>query len=164
MPPFRIGVISDTHGRLHPRVFDLFRGVDLILHAGDIGGDELLDRLESLAPLHAVSGNVDGPPTPRRPERIEIQTPLGRIAMTHGHRPGAPSTDLALMARSFAAFAPAIIVYGHSHIPALELVEGVRLFNPGSAGPPRFRLKPCVGMIYAGPGEDPRFDHLPLTI
>lgn len=161
MPPFRIGVISDTHGRLDPMAVELLKDVDLILHAGDVGGDAILDELERLAPVLAVSGNVDGSPTPRRPDRREIETPLGRVAMTHGHLPDAPSTDRARLLHSFAAFQPRIVIYGHSHSPKLETIEGVSVFNPGAAGPARFRQKPTIGIISGGKGG-PVFEHKPL--
>lgn len=148
--PYRIGVISDTHGRLDPMVFDLFSGVNLILHAGDVGDDNLLVELEAIAPVQAVSGNVDGPPHPRRrPLERRLETPAGRIAMTHGHLTAAPSTDLARMANYFAEFKPDIIVYGHSHIARLDFSGHTRIFNPGSAGAPRFGRPPSVGMITA---------------
>lgn len=152
MPLFRIGVVSDTHGRFHPRLTEIFEGVNLIVHAGDVEGDEILDRLAAIAPVHAVSGNVDGRPTSRRPERREIETPIARIAVTHGHLPEAPSTDRPRLVASFAAFSPRVVIYGHSHIPKLEWIDGVHVFNPGAAGPARFRQKPCVGLISGDPG------------
>ncbi|MBI3736903.1 metallophosphoesterase family protein, partial [Candidatus Sumerlaeota bacterium] len=104
--PYRIGVISDTHGLLRPDVFEIFRGVDLILHAGDIEGDDLLAELETIAPVQAVSGNVDFPTREGlRPMTRRIETPAGRIAMTHGHLDRAPSTRPDLMAEFFADFA-----------------------------------------------------------
>jgi len=151
VPPFRIGVISDTHGWLHPRVPEVFAGVDLIVHGGDVGGDEILDRLEAIAPVHAVSGNVDGRPTERRPERRQIETPIGRIAVTHGHLTAAPSTDRPRLVAAFASFSPRVVIYGHSHIPKREWIDGVHVFNPGAAGRARFRQKPCLGLISGDP-------------
>src|SRR5262245_36702942 len=116
---YRIGVIADTHGLLRPEIFEIFEGVTLILHAGDFGNERILAELEAIAPVAAVAGNVDGVPQARWPSRRELETPAGRIAMTHGHLPSAPSTDLELMARSFSKFRPDIIVFGHSHIPYL---------------------------------------------
>lgn len=166
MSPYRIGVISDTHGWFHPSLPDVFEGVDLIIHGGDVGGDEILDRLEAIAPVHAVSGNVDGPPTERRPERRELETPVGRIAVTHGHLPGAPSTDRARLVAAFTDFKPRVVIYGHSHIPKLEWIDDIHVFNPGAAGRARFRQKPCVGLITgdAGEGENARLtlEHRPL--
>ncbi len=152
---YRIGVLSDTHGYFHPALAREFEGVDLILHGGDVGGDEILDRLEAIAPVMAVSGNVDGSPTDRRPLRRTIETPLGRIGLTHGHLREAPSTDRSALVRSFAEFAPAVIIYGHSHIPKLEWIGEVRVFNPGAAGRARFSQKPTVGIVRRDGHEGP---------
>lgn len=161
---FRIGVISDTHGFLHPQVFQLFEGVKLILHAGDVGGDDLLIELGSIAPVLAISGNVDGPPDPRlRPLTRTLETPAGRIAMTHGHLPGALSTDLPVMARFFREFAPEIVIYGHSHIPKLDEIGGVQIFNPGSAGHPRFGRPATVGLITESADGQAAIEHKTLT-
>jgi putative phosphoesterase len=161
-PVYRIGVISDTHGKLSNQVFDLFSGVNLILHAGDIGREDVLIALETIAPVTAVSGNVDGfsgfggPPMTR-----ELTTPLGRIAMTHGHLHGAPSADKPKLVRYFSQFKPEIVVFGHSHIPFLEEQDGVTLFNPGSASLNRWGSGNSVGMItLPAAGACPVFEHL----
>ena len=161
--PYRVGVISDTHGRIPPRVFEIFEGVDLILHAGDVGGDDLLIELKALAHVLAISGNVDDTPTLLRPASRRLETPAGKIGMTHGHLNAAPTHNLERMRLSFGDFAPSIVIFGHSHIPHLETVAGVTLFNPGSAGAPRFGRGPSVGLIsVAAPGASPLFEHLPL--
>jgi putative phosphoesterase len=161
---YRIGVISDTHGYLHPQVFDLFEGVDLILHGGDVGDDSLLIELETIAPVRAVSGNVDGrPDARRRPLTQEIETPAGRIAMTHGHLSGAPSTELDRMVASFSEFHPDIVIYGHSHVPKLDRIGEVWVFNPGSAGHPRFGKPATVGLITLLETDQLDFQHKPLT-
>ena len=161
--PYSIGVISDTHGRLDPQVFTLFEGVDLIVHAGDIGGDDLLIELGAIAPVQAVSGNVDFPPDrATRPLWRTLKTPAGRIAVTHGHRAESPSTGLDMMHAYFRDFLPDIIIYGHSHVPKLEEIGGVRIFNPGAAGQPRFG-RPCsVGLITQVPDGPALIEHLPL--
>lgn len=160
----RIGVISDTHGLLSPEVFDLFEGVELILHGGDVGGDHLLTELEAVAPVQAVTGNMDGAPHPaRRPLTRTLETGAGRIAMTHGHLPEAPSTNLKRMKSYFEAFAPQIIVFGHSHLPSLEEIDGVWIFNPGSAGHPRFGRPPSVGLISRGADGELTLEHKALT-
>lgn len=150
---YRIGVVSDTHGYFHPRLPELLCGVDLILHAGDIGRESILDRLRELAPVHAIVGNVDPLPTPEIPERLELETPIARIAMAHGHLPDAPTMDRRRMLGCFSAFRPDILVYGHSHIALLELIDGVRVFNPGAAGRARFGLRPSIGLISGTPGS-----------
>jgi putative phosphoesterase len=158
-PAYRIGVISDTHGILDPRVHDLLRGVALILHAGDIGNDSILIELETIAPVQAVSGNVDGMPIPGRPLYRQLETPAGRIAMTHGHLHAAPAGDRTALVRHFRPFAPQIIIFGHTHLATLDEVDGVTLFNPGSAGRARLGRAPSLGLITAVEGEKPIFEH-----
>jgi uncharacterized protein len=162
---YRIGVIADTHGHLAAAVPAIFAGVQLILHAGDIGMGEVLAELETIAPVCAVSGNVDGLPDARlRPLFRQLETPAGRIAMTHGHLSLAPSNDPARLVRHFAPFRPDIIVYGHSHIAYLGQCEGVTLFNPGAAGHAGFGRQPSVGLITVdAPGVPPRLEHVVLT-
>ncbi len=159
----RIGVISDTHGFLDPRVFEIFEGVERIVHAGDVGDDDLLCELEAIAPVYAVTGNVDGVPEPRlRPLFRQLETPLGRLAVTHGHLTCAPSTNLDALARWFGEFGPAVVIYGHSHIARLERVGETWLFNPGAAGRARFGRAPSVGVISAGAEGEIRFEHVEL--
>lgn len=145
--PVRIGVISDTHGLLHPDVFGIFDGVSMIIHAGDVGDDRILDELGAIAPTFAVSGNVDGPPRPSRPGALRLETPLGRIGVTHGHLQAAPTTSLERMVGFFSDFKPDLIIYGHSHVPKIDRIDGVTVFNPGAAGPPRFGRAPTVGLL-----------------
>lgn len=160
---YRIGIISDTHGYLNPHVFELFEGVDLILHAGDVGHDDILTELEVLAPVQAVSGNVDGHPYGiARPLQRTLETPAGRIALTHGHLPQAPAGDDARMLAHFADFAPAIIIHGHTHIRRLESCDGVTFFNPGAAGRVRSPHPASVGMLSVVEGQ-PHFEYLELA-
>lgn len=146
--PYRIGVISDTHGFLPAAALERFDGVDLILHAGDIGNEHVLIELEAVAPLKAVSGNVDGPPQAgRRPLIQKIETPLGRIALLHGHMREAPARDCPAMVAFFKDFEPDIIIFGHTHIPFMGEIDGVTLFNPGSAGRVGIGRPPSIGLI-----------------
>lgn len=150
----RLGIISDTHGMLRPEVFIAFESVDHILHAGDIGTADLLTELEAIATLTAVFGNVDGfEIRSRLPKVAEIELDGFAIVVTHGDQFGSPKP-----AELHAAFPEAdIIVYGHSHRPLLELVDKtVTVMNPGSAGPPRFDLKPSVGIMELEAGIPPR--------
>lgn len=162
LPAYRIGVISDTHGKLAGSVLKIFAGVDLILHAGDVGNDDVLFALEAVAPLAAVSGNVDGPSDPRlRPYLRSLDTPAGKIVLTHGHLPIAPSANRAKMVAHFRDDHPDIIVYGHSHIPNLEQIGGIYLFNPGSASLNRWGKGNTVGMItLPSPGAELKFEHI----
>jgi hypothetical protein len=140
----RIGVISDTHGLLRPRVMEVFRGVDHILHAGDIGGEELLAALAAIAPVTACAGNNDGwrcGPAGRT-ARVE----LGGLSFLLVH----VRDD----ARALLRTAPAdVVVFGHSHKPLDERDQDAWWFNPGSAGPRRFSLPVCVGLIERARGK-----------
>jgi hypothetical protein len=137
----KIGIISDTHGRLRPEVFTQFAGVEHILHAGDIGPLELLTELEAIAPVTAVSGNTDGFDVRSAvPEIAEITLGGRRITVAHGHQLGAPTPEALLEVHSGAD----IIVYGHTHRPLLLETKGRWVINPGGAGAARFGLKPSV--------------------
>lgn len=139
-----IGLISDTHGQLRPQILEHFRNVELILHAGDVGGEDILTELETVAPVHAVAGNTDGfPLAGRLPEQQVLELLGWRVVVTHGHRLGSPNA-----ARLRAAHPDAdIIVYGHTHKPLIERVEGKLIVNPGAAGPARFKLMPSVALL-----------------
>jgi hypothetical protein len=156
----RLGIISDTHGLLRPAVFDVFQGVDHILHGGDVGKPAILTDLAALAPVTAVYGNVDGAELRARlPQVSELELDGFAIVVTHGDQFGHPTP-----ATLHAAFPRAeIIVYGHTHRPLLELVERtVTVMNPGGAGPPRFGLTPSVGVMELEPGIPPRARLVPL--
>lgn len=163
-PQYRIGVVSDTHGQLSNHVFEVFQGVNLILHAGDIGREDVLLALEAIAPVCAVAGNVDGYSDGRpRPLARELTTPAGRIALTHGHLAGAPAGNRRQLMAYFARFKPEIIIFGHSHIPCLEEQAGVVLFNPGSASMNRRGRQNTVGLITVrAAGGRPVFEHVEL--
>ena len=150
----RLGVISDTHGLLRPEVFEVFKEVDHILHAGDVGTPEILIELEAIAPVTAVYGNVDGPELRAGLPRVaELELDGFTIVVTHGDQLGHPTPE-----KLHAAFPRAeIIVYGHTHKPLLELVDRtVTVMNPGGAGHPRFGLRPSVGIMELEAGIPPR--------
>lgn len=150
----RLGIISDTHGLLRPAVFDVFREVDHILHGGDVGRPEILIDLAAVAPLTAVYGNTDGVDVRARlPQVARVQLDGFAIVVTHGDQFGTPTPE-----RLAAEFPDAeIVVYGHTHQPALELVDRtVTVMNPGAAGPARFDRKPSVGIMELEPGIPPR--------
>lgn len=139
---FRIGVIADTHGRLHERVADAFAGVDHILHAGDIGGAHILRALREIAPVTSVDGNNDDA-TGEEIERVEAGGL--RILLTHIlPRPSKPAARVVASLRKQPAD---FVVFGHSHLPHHERIDGVVYFNPASAGPRRFDLPVAVGII-----------------
>ena len=148
----RIGVLSDTHGRLHPRVMELFAGVDHILHAGDIGKPEIITELRTLAPLSAVFGNVDGFPLAGQfAERVLLSFSGTAIFMTHVVQDRTPS-GLYRLLREAGAETASVIIYGHTHEACIDEVEQLLLFNPGSAGPARFNMRPSVGLLTLAPG------------
>ena len=138
----RIGVISDTHGLLRPEVIEVFRGVSHIIHAGDIGSDGIIDALKEIAPVTFVRGNNDDA------SGYDIQrVTIGELRVLVTHilpRPRAIGKNVAGSLRR----APAdLVVFGHSHLPHDEVIDGVRFFNPASAGPRRFDYPVSVGMI-----------------
>jgi uncharacterized protein len=155
----RIGLISDTHGRLRPEVFAALDGVDLILHAGDIGPADILDELEAIAPVHAVLGNTDMPGLrPRAHDELELELEGQRVVLLHGHALGAPTPEGLRAAYPDAT----IIVYGHTHRPRVDILDGCLIINPGAAGPARFELKPSVAVLVLEPGTAPDVRHIAL--
>lgn len=143
-----IGLISDTHGQLRAGVHEAFRGIELILHAGDVGGDEILDELALIAPVEAVYGNTDAPGNPRLRGTIVREIGGVLIQLQHGHESGRLTAD-ALLER----FHATVIVYGHTHKQSVTRREGRLVINPGAAGPRRFHLMPSVGLLTIRDGE-----------
>jgi uncharacterized protein len=135
-------LISDTHGMLRPEVFTALAGVDVILHAGDVGGDEILDELALIAPVHAVYGNTDAPGQSRLSTAIEMEIGGLRVHVSHGHEVGSP-TPAKLLARYDAD----VIVYGHTHKPLITNAGERWVINPGAAGARRFDLLPSVARM-----------------
>jgi len=144
----RIGLISDTHGLVRPEVHEALKGVELILHAGDVGGDEILDELSIIAPVHAVFGNTDDPANPRLRDAIDLAVDGLRIHMSHGHELGVPKPEKLL-----ARYAADVIVYGHTHSPLVVKADGRLVVNPGAAGPARFDLKPSLAILEIAEGK-----------
>jgi len=148
----RIGIIADTHGLLRPEAVEALRGVDAIVHAGDVGGAHVLDGLRALAPVTYVKGNNDdGDGTD------VVRLTLGglRILLTHilprPHKPDRRVID------SLRAKPADVVIFGHSHLPHDEIIDGVRYFNPASAGPRRFDYPVSLGII-----DDGRATHIAL--
>lgn len=141
-PPTVIGLISDTHGLVRPQVHTALAGVSVILHAGDVGGDAVLEELALIAPVHAVFGNTDPPDMPGLQAELVHQVGEIRIHVSHGHELGAP-TPAALRAR----YPYDVIVYGHTHRPLIERARGQLVINPGAAGPRRFDIRPTVARL-----------------
>ena len=140
-----IGVISDTHGLLRPEALDALQGSDRIIHAGDVGDPEILDRLSEIAPVTAVRGNVDREAWARNiPETNVVECDGVSIYVLHILE----SLDLKPEAAGMHA-----VIYGHSHVPKQETKDGVLYFNPGSAGPRRFHLPVTVGKLMIDLGK-----------
>jgi putative phosphoesterase len=140
-----IGVISDTHGLLRPEAVDALRGVSQILHAGDVGAPEVLERLRRIAPVKAVRGNVDLEGWARGlPFNEVVEVDGVSIYMLHI----LDELDLKPEAAGFG-----VVIYGHSHVPKSEVRNGVLYFNPGSAGPRRFKLPVTVGKLVVENGQ-----------
>jgi putative phosphoesterase len=154
-----IGVISDTHGKLDEEAVNLLKGSDRIIHAGDIGNEEILWELEKIAPVIAVRGNNDSP---------DICVPVERLAIVE-------STTL-FVVHEFAEaekLSPAhralieqkmldVVVFGHSHKAYTGRWRGTLLFNPGSAGPKRFTLPRSIGFLRSSSeGIEPEIVYLP---
>ncbi len=137
-----VGLISDTHGQLRAGVHEAFHDVDLILHAGDVGGDDILDELSLIAPVEAVYGNTDHVGNPRLSAQIVRDVGGVLIQVQHGHESGRLTAD-ALLER----FSADVLVYGHTHRQSVTRREGRLVINPGAAGPRRFHLMPSVARL-----------------
>ncbi len=140
-----IGVISDTHGLLRSEARRALRGSELILHAGDVGGWEILRDLRQIAPVVAVRGNIDTADWAHWLHQTEVaECAKQSLYLLHN----IAELDLNPKAAGLAA-----VIYGHSHRPTIEWKDGVLFFNPGSAGPRRFLLPVTVGKIEIANGE-----------
>jgi putative phosphoesterase len=156
----RLGVISDTHGTVRPEVFDVFADVQHILHAGDVGPEEILMELGALAPITAVFGNTDGFPVRSRcPQVARLRLEGFPVVVTHGDQFGKPTPDVLAAAYPDAE----IIVFGHTHQAMLELRDyAVTIMNPGPAGPAPPGGRPSVGILELEAGIPPRARIVPL--
>ncbi len=142
-----IGVISDTHGFFDDRIRELFAGVDLIMHAGDVGGPQILQNLSLVAPVVAVRGNVDEEDAcASLPESIQVVAAGSTLFMTHILN--LPEDD---PATNIPDPAPDLVIFGHSHQQCHENRDGVLYLNPASAGRQRFSNPRSVSLITAAP-------------
>ena len=134
-----LGVISDTHGLLRPQAIAALAGSDLIIHAGDVGKPEVIDRLGGVSATFAVRGNIDnGSWAARLPATQTVEVGALRLFVLH---------DIGELALDPAAAGFAAVVFGHSHRPSIETRDGVLFLNPGSAGPRRFTLPITVARV-----------------
>lgn len=140
-----VGVISDTHGLLRPEAIDALQGSNYIIHAGDVGDPNILNRLAEIAPVTAIRGNVDRDTWAQEiPETNVLE--VGDIAIYVLHN--LARLDLKPEAAGFSA-----VIYGHTHVPKQEVKNKVLYFNPGAAGPRRFKLPVSIGKLIVENGS-----------
>jgi uncharacterized protein len=144
----KIGLISDTHGFLDPRVHELFAGVSHILHGGDIGFDEIILELETIAPVTAVLGNNDGG---LRYRETEVLTLAERKFLVHHIL--VPRSPQLVIRQRIKQEQPHVVVFGHSHQQCCETIDGTLYVNPGYSGRPRFRLERSVAVLECDGGQ-----------
>jgi len=141
----RIGVVADTHGLFDQAILRHFQGVDHILHAGDIGGGSVIEKLRAIAPVTVVSGNVDGYEESGYPSERIIRLAGRRIAIRHIFFEGGKLTK---EGRTFLEREqPDVCIFGHTHEQKIQWLGKTLLFNPGSAGPKRFKLTRGIALL-----------------
>lgn len=153
-----IGLIADTHGLVRPEIAKVFAGVQMILHAGDVGGPSVLQALGKIAPTEAVYGNVDDPHDPALARERVVSLGGVTIHVSHGHELGRPTAE-----RVLARYQGDVLVFGHTHravvvyedtqTPAEGARHGRLSVNPGAAGPRRFDLQPSVALLTIASGH-----------
>jgi hypothetical protein len=152
----KLGVISDTHGFLDPKIFKLFAGVEHILHAGDIGYASMILELEEIAPVTAVIGNTDGGISFCETEIVELGA---RIFLVHHIvNPFAPSEKIKTRIEREQ---PNAVVFGHTHKKFCETIGGILFFNPGYSGKPKFGVERSAAILHCDEKEI-RAEFLPL--
>ena len=152
----KIGVVSDTHGLLRPEVAPALKGVERILHLGDVGKHSILDELAKIAPVTAVRGNVDREGACGKLPETDVVLAEGRyIYMLH---------DLKTLHLDPGAGKFAAVLYGHTHVPNFHTKKGVLYFNPGSCGPRRFELPVTVGLLTVGKDGELTAEIVPLSL
>lgn len=136
-----VGLIADTHGRVRPECARALAGVELILHAGDVGGAHVLDELGRIAPVRAVYGNTDvfGEGLPAT---LDLEVGGVSLHVSHGHELGMPTP-----ARLVQRYGADVIVFGHTHRALVERIGRQLVINPGAAGPARFHFVPSVARL-----------------
>jgi len=143
-----LGLVSDTHNLVRPEIYDALEGVELILHAGDVGGPAVVAELATVAPVRAVFGNTDVPGEPGLAESLDLKIDGVTIHVSHGHEVGGPTPEKLLK-----RYSADVIVFGHTHKPLIEQVGKRIVVNPGAAGPRRFSLKPSVARMTVNDGQ-----------
>ena len=135
----RYGLVSDTHGAVHPHLHQALADVEAIFHAGDVCGENVMAELRIHASVYAVMGNMDSPGNPMLPLQRVVEMPFGRVGMTHGHLQDAsqPARVKGLL-EMFRPRDVRLILHGHTHLQFMQYQSGVYVVNPGAAGRPRF--------------------------
>jgi putative phosphoesterase len=152
----KIGVISDTHNFLDPRIAEMFEGVEHILHAGDVGDTTIIAELEAIAPVTAVYGNTDMGLPLKETEVVEL---TGRKCLVHHIvNPFAPADKLK---ERIARARPDAVVFGHTHKKFCETVGGILFFNPGYSGKPKHGVERSVAIFHCS-AKEIRAEFLPL--
>lgn len=161
MARLEVGVVSDTHGLVRREAVKALEGAEVILHAGDVGENEVLKELQLLAPVFAVRGNVDGGWARLLPERRLLELGGASVLLLHDRALVGPDPFEDGRKRKARDGGERVIVFGHSHQPLAESRGGVLWFNPGSCGPRRFSLPVSVGRLTI---EDGRVRHRLVTL
>ncbi len=151
----RLGIVSDTHGLLRPEVALALKGVDRILHLGDVGKASVLQALEKIAPVTAIRGNVDREGACAKLPGTEV------VLIENSPHPNPPHGclylymlhDLKTLHLDPAAAKFAAVLHGHTHVPNFYTKKGVLYFNPGSCGPRRFELPVTIGVMEITAGQ-----------
>ena len=144
-----IGLVSDTHGLFRPELVAALAGVDLIIHAGDVGSSDVLRQLSAIAPVEAVSGNVDDRRNPMLLRERSLRVGGLTIHVSHGDELGSPRPELLL-----GRYAGDVLVYGHTHRRRVFRSADNRLVvNPGAAGPRRFDVEPSCAKLRIASGR-----------
>jgi uncharacterized protein len=136
-----VGLIADTHGLIRDTALRALDGVDMILHAGDVGRRSVLAALAALAPVHAVYGNVDFPDGTLQAS-IDREFEGVRLHVSHGHEIGSPTPE-----RLVERYDADVIVYGHTHRALVKQIRSTLVINPGAAGPARFNHTPSIARL-----------------
>jgi len=144
----KIGVISDTHGFLDRKIFELFAGVNHILHGGDIGYASIILELEDIAPVTAVIGNTDGGISFKETETVELAA--RKFLVHHIVNPASPGEKIR---NRIEREKPDVVVFGHTHKRFCETIGGILFFNPGYSGKPKYGVERSVAILHCDEKE-----------